>query len=357
MVTKMTMSDAGRAAGEIVLSSALAMVTGGRLTRASDAAIRVIETAYAPLGDEGEWLAEILRGVEELERGDWFAYSLGEGRLRTAVRTTTEVEHALHAVFERIPRVVVDAAHVPAPRVEHAKRRIERVASALGMSIAALEAQQGFPMPKTTGVLGTNADASGAMFVRHGEAKIAPRTRRVLTEIAAHVAAAFRLRMRIATDRTAGADAIYEPSGKLVGGNEAGFAGREPLALAVKSVERARGKLRKMDPAEAVTTWKALVDGRWTLVDHVERDGKRFVLAHKNEGPTTVAALREREAQVATLAALGHSDKHIAYELGLQSSTVATHLRRALVKLRLPDRRALVLAFGPLVRVRALTSP
>jgi len=352
----MTMSDRHRTAGEIVLSSALAMVTGGRLTRASDAAIRVIETAYAPIGDEGEWLGELLRGLDDLELGDSFAYTIAEGRTRTIVRASSDDENHIRAVTERTSRAVVDAAHAPSPRVDHSIRRVARVAEALGTTVATLEAQQGFPVRSTTGVLGTNADASGAMFILHGHATIAPRTKRVLTEVAAHIAAAFRLRMRIAEDRIEGADAIYEPSGKLVDANPAGVAGREPLALAVKSVERARGKLRSLDPGEAVTSWKALVDGRWTLVDHVERDGKRFVLAHKNEAPSTVASLREREAQVATLAALGHSDKHIAYELGLQSSTVATHLRRALVKLRLPDRRALVLTFGPLVRVRALTS-
>jgi DNA-binding CsgD family transcriptional regulator len=49
-----------------------------------------------------------------------------------------------------------------------------------------------------------------------------------------------------------------------------------------------------------------------------------------------------REAQVARGAALGHSNKLIAYELGLATSTVSTLLARAIRKLRLHSRGALI---------------
>jgi DNA-binding CsgD family transcriptional regulator len=42
-----------------------------------------------------------------------------------------------------------------------------------------------------------------------------------------------------------------------------------------------------------------------------------------------------RERQIAGWASLGHSNKLIAYELGLPLSTIATHLRRAVRKLGL----------------------
>ena len=50
------------------------------------------------------------------------------------------------------------------------------------------------------------------------------------------------------------------------------------------------------------------------------------------------------ERDVVWLATLGHSRKYIAYELGLSSTTVATHLARALGKLGLPSRLALIRA-------------
>jgi DNA-binding NarL/FixJ family response regulator len=126
---------------------------------------------------------------------------------------------------------------------------------------------------------------------------------------------------------------------------------REPLALAVKDIDRARGKLRRLDADEAVGAWTAMVEGRWTLVDRVERDRKRFVLAYRNEPGCNVGALRCHEGRVATLAALGHSNKYIANELGLAQATVASHVRRALVKLRAVDRRELVAIYGPLARL------
>ena len=54
------------------------------------------------------------------------------------------------------------------------------------------------------------------------------------------------------------------------------------------------------------------------------------------------AALSMRERQVASLAALGRSNKLIAYELGLAHSTIRVLVARACVKLDVSSRRALV---------------
>ena len=52
--------------------------------------------------------------------------------------------------------------------------------------------------------------------------------------------------------------------------------------------------------------------------------------------------LSRRELQVARAAALGHSDKLIAYELGLAASTVARLLSRARIKLGVKTRLELI---------------
>ena len=57
----------------------------------------------------------------------------------------------------------------------------------------------------------------------------------------------------------------------------------------------------------------------------------------------SVTCLSSREQQVVLQAIQGHSNKLIAIELALTESTVATHLRRALVKLRLRSRRELIM--------------
>lgn len=166
--------------------------------------------------------------------------------------------------------------------------------------------------------------------------------------IAAHVATAFRIRRQFAAWPAATPDAsnpepeaILDPRGKIEHAEEPakGNPARAALRRAVQSLGRARGALRRRDPEEAVGIWQALVAGRWTLVDHVDSDGRRFIVAHRNDARVPdVRGLTLREQQALAYMALGHSNKVIAYELGLSTSTVAGHLARARAKLRLPSR-------------------
>ena len=94
----------------------------------------------------------------------------------------------------------------------------------------------------------------------------------------------------------------------------------------------------------AHAVWRGLLDGRWTILDSFEVDDRRYLLARERPGPSASAALTERERQVVELAVRGHSNKFAALELGLTASTVATHLRRAMTKLGLDTRAALVQA-------------
>jgi DNA-binding CsgD family transcriptional regulator len=91
------------------------------------------------------------------------------------------------------------------------------------------------------------------------------------------------------------------------------------------------------DSGRAVALWRGLVAGRWSLVEHFERDGRRYYLAHKNDPELAPdRALTLREKQVLVYAELGYSNKLIAYSLGLSSSTVATLLGKARRKVGMP---------------------
>ena len=80
--------------------------------------------------------------------------------------------------------------------------------------------------------------------------------------------------------------------------------------------------------------------GRWSLVDHFDSNGRRYLMAHRNDPDTPdLRGLTLRERQVVGYAGAGHSNKIIAYELGLTLSTVAGHLARARAKLGLPSSR------------------
>jgi DNA-binding NarL/FixJ family response regulator len=82
-----------------------------------------------------------------------------------------------------------------------------------------------------------------------------------------------------------------------------------------------------------------LFSGRWSLVDHFDSDGRRFILARHN-APKVAApkALPLRQRQVLFHAAAGWSNKEIAYALGVSESTVAAHLMRGLSAMNLPSR-------------------
>jgi len=115
------------------------------------------------------------------------------------------------------------------------------------------------------------------------------------------------------------------------------------LQGAVRGVERGRGTVRQASPEEALMLWKGLAEGRWTLIDHLESDGRRLLLTRRNAsdrpGPR---ALTAREREVLALAAFGHSDKYIGYLLGLTAGTVAGHLAATRAKLGLKTRRELI---------------
>jgi DNA-binding CsgD family transcriptional regulator len=162
--------------------------------------------------------------------------------------------------------------------------------------------------------------------------------------VAAHLGVGQRYR-RFARVAGRTPDAVFNPSGKLVHaeGDATLPKARAALARAVVAIDRARGRQRRTDPDGALAAWKGLVDARWSLVDEFESDGKRYVVARENEPHVMqLAALSKRERQVVGYVVLGHTSKLIAYELGIADSTVRVLLRRAMQRLHVTSREALV---------------
>jgi DNA-binding CsgD family transcriptional regulator len=176
---------------------------------------------------------------------------------------------------------------------------------------------------------------------------LSPRMRNRWTCAAVHACTALRLRRRFLATADV-ADAVLTPTGKVehAEGEAKLDEARASLRAAVRDVERARGRLRRSDPDEAVGLWKGLVSARWSLVDRFESDGRRYVLARRNDvalrGPTT---LTPRERQAVAYAALGHRNKLIAYAMGVTASTVSVLLCRASRKLNTSSREELIAAF------------
>ena len=106
--------------------------------------------------------------------------------------------------------------------------------------------------------------------------------------------------------------------------------------------------LRRSDPEAAASHWTALVDGRWTLMDHFDGDGRRFLLAHRNQVPAPRRrGLTPRQAQVLALRAQGHALKLIGYELGMGQSLVARDLASGMKRLGLDSLADLARLYAP----------
>jgi DNA-binding CsgD family transcriptional regulator len=148
------------------------------------------------------------------------------------------------------------------------------------------------------------------------------------------------------TDIPLDAEALIDPSRFLVSEARGGATNADATATlrkAARLVDKARGPLRRSDPNEALRLWEGLVRGKWSLIDWFDTDGRRFVLAKPNAPRIgDPRGLSEREAQVATYAALGDTNKVIGYRLGLSSAYVSRLLHDAMRKLGAKTRAQLV---------------
>lgn len=163
------------------------------------------------------------------------------------------------------------------------------------------------------------------------------------SRVSSHLAAA--LRMRTEPRSTSPDEAVLTPGGRLEHAEGPAAVGhaRSALSDAVRRLERARGSLRRRAPDQALGEWRVLVRARWSLVDQFETGGQRYVVARANEPHVAaLATLTPRELQVLAYAAAGHSNKLIAYELGISASTVRVLFARLTAKLGVGTRAAAV---------------
>jgi DNA-binding CsgD family transcriptional regulator len=304
--------------------------------------IDVVERAYRLDGTEREWVEELARCLYPLLDGGMgliaYVYDLTQPATvwwPQAVNLDLSPEHHefVARTFLSRPDDEIKSVHVtPAPLD----------------TLGAVSRRAGFTFPITAiqqvGIFDNFAlrtiqpGPRGLVFsaFQHGPRHVDRRTKAMWARVSVHLAAALRMR-----DTLNATEAILTPTGKLehAEGDLKLPSARDRLRDAVKRQERARGRARREDPEGATEMWTALVAGTWSLVDHFETGGRRYIVARKNPHDCPdPRALGERERAVANLAALGKSNKLIAYELGIAESTVATHLSTAMHKLGVKSR-------------------
>jgi len=321
--------------------------------------IAVIEAAYSLTGDEGAWLGQLGETVRRnTADGPWLVMRTFEARSAWVNRSMACVgadEAAVWASYLDLFGPLNDGNYEP--RMFHQDfiytlRQFPAVLLRRGFSeshVRAFEAHLATWLRKwhVADELIVNAQDPSrigcvlAVPMRR-QGPLSPGEAHRWGCLAAHFATAFRIRRQlegtaVPMDRQPTSEAVLDPDGRLQHAElpAQSHRARSALRQAVQALDRARGSLRRENPEDAVAYWQALVAGRWSLLDHFDSDGRRFVVAHRNDPSAPDSrGLTLRERQVLAYEALGHSNKVIAYELGLSLSSVSTHLARGRAKLR-----------------------
>lgn len=300
----------------------------------------IVEAAYAKSGDHADWLAGLARAAEPHLQDGWgvCAFHLdAEARVigqRAAGVPGVEIEDPYThgervlesgAAQQRMMRALRDAGPISSvvttlgePTADNDPASMREVAYTRGASdVVCLMADT------------LENEHVGICALRRERWRAPQRASTAWARISAHLGAGLRMRRKAAQD----ADIVATPTGRI---EHAGALAAQPRALeairhAVRGSERARGPLRREDVDQALESWQALVSGRWSLVDHFDADGRRYILARENApNPDGPAQLTPRQRTAVKLRARGHSLKFISYELGLSVPTVSLELREAL---------------------------
>lgn len=316
-----------------------------RATRAID----IVETAYRLDGSEAEWLDALLGCARpELDTGCGVYAFTGNEQVPNLAASPVFAQHGLDTGFaERLGRLNQDAPDAiydllrprlvtcggleqtlgaGSPVVEHFRGLMQPTGVKDGFSLFAQEAEGG----------SITISAPSRWVVAPG-----PRVRGIWQRVGLHIASALRLRRKLAAHASA-RDALLDPSGKLedVSGDvEKDGTARNVLVRAVRAMEQARSADGRASPESALALWRGLVGGEWSLVDHWERGGRRYVAAYQNRpNVRDPRALTPGEAAVLKYLALGATNREIGYTLGLPDGTVSSCVTQILKKLRVKSR-------------------
>lgn len=318
--------------------------------------IALIERAYELDRPDGDWLARLVDaaapglGNAIGTSGTLWDLSTTGGPVTPLACASTQPE--LLTLDSIIYGEIGDAApqyytHVPTFSTASAlqgdavvERILRRCSAALGQELRDI-----------SGILVGDGRRTGVAITAFAAAQLrfTERHQRRFHRLALHIGAALRLRASAREGVWRAPDAVLDALGRTIHAEPAAQSksARDALAEAVRAIDRARGALRRRAPDEAIDLWRALVAGRWTVVDWIDSDGRRLLVAHVNAiGARDPRSLSERERQVAEFLMHGRSNSEISYALGLGTGTVSRIARIALRKLGRARRADLARIFG-----------
>jgi DNA-binding CsgD family transcriptional regulator len=324
----------------------------------ADDVLDVLESAYRLDGDDDSWLDRVARAaqrhIDPRRHGMIsFFYQLGsDGKVAPGKVLSYDVPEPYAAIGGQIP-LALPPWYVRETFAQHPCGSAMNTGSKRAREMARTQMKEAFAAIGWRDLLVVNGlDPTGrGVYIAAARRTATPLPRALQTRwtrVAVHLAAAWRLRRALrgahAQDLD-GAEAILSPTGKIEHASEHARTrqARQALSHAAHTIERGRTPRGRRNGDRTVAEWTGLIAARWSLVDHFESDGKRFLVARRNDvADTGRAELSPRELQAVAFAALGHNNKLIAYEMGIAAETVRVLLHRAARKLGAHDRSELI---------------
>jgi DNA-binding NarL/FixJ family response regulator len=332
-------------------------VNGGGMTRKNDW-IALVEASYDLDASDQLWLDNLFDCAEPLldpgmARVGWTfqctptTFELGSYPTRVP-RMMQGLLRAAHAIapqswFDftyRAGHVVGTGSELVAPRLPHVRPLPSRLTGGRAKDVFMTGAQSGTALGMAFGV-----------WLREERSPTALERKRWPC-VSAHLGAGLRLRLAARNLRLdAGpVEAVLDAQGKVhdARASAASPSARELLREAVRRIDKARTADGRADPDSALDSWTGLVDGRWSLVDRFDTDGRRFIVAIRNDpAHPDPRGLTMGEREVGEFVGLGRSTKEIGYILGVSYSAVTNMTSRAQAKLGLESRAELAAFFAP----------
>lgn len=321
-------------------------------------AIDIVETAYRLDGTETEWLDALLtKARPDLDTGSGVYAFTGDDSVPDFAGSAAFVQHDLQPGFgARLAELNRDAPSAIFDLVRSRLVTCGGLVRSLGTGspvVAHFQAVMA-PVGIVDGFSMFAKDADGGSIDISAPATTVvdppPRVRGIWTRVGLHVASALRLRRKLAA-RATHRDALLAPSGRLEDASATLKDDRTALRTlveAVKSMERARSASERSSPERALDLWQGLVAGEWSLVEHWESGGRRYLAAYRNRPELRdPRALTRVERTMLKYLALAATNKDIMYALGLPAGTVSAAVTQLMRKLRVKRRVDLALLADP----------
>lgn len=329
--------------------------------------IQCVEAAHSLEGDEAQWLLGLSRACSPLFRFAppplAFTFECSPTRFTFGQMATygpAQLQKWAHGLLQAARPEAIDRVYRSGEPVGCLS---EQVFPSYPEQREAMQAATSILVRDVVGLTGHTGTGCGVSVGAALGLARRPRAheRRQWALLASHMAAGLRLRRSLASPRaprddsvaphhTERAEAVFHPDGQLLHAAPAAQEAdvRTRLREAVLRMDQARTRQGRRDAEASLSTWTALIEGRWSLVDRFESDGRRFVVAMRNdpEHPDP-RGLTQRERQVADCLGRGQNIQATAYALGLSPSAIIKAADQAQHKLGLDSRPELAAFFSP----------